>query len=136
MTVKVIKLEKWMQYETTRTDTGIRPCNPIFDRDGYYYNTFTKKCWFEVDGEAFDCESSESFLHRLAYMSHRPLRKTERDALIVLANSKLISKEQQKLLEMDTHRLDIRELVLGTKKLRKRITDRMKARTLTQKTTG
>lgn len=130
MSIKMIELEKWMQYKVTREGADIMPCEPIFNRDGYYYDTHTKKCWFEVDGDAFEFPAHEGFgfRYRLEQLNHRPLRQNERDALIILSHSGLISKEQKKLFAIDCDYLELIQVKYDARKLRKKFINRIKDR--------
>lgn len=128
MTIKVLKLEAWMKYEAIRKTENLIACNRVFNRDGYYYNTRTKKCWFEADGDAFNGTYS-SFLYSLEMLNHRPLRKIERDAVEVLIQSKLASKEQQNILRRDDVYLEIKQLSYNTKKFLKRFAKNRKTLT-------
>jgi hypothetical protein len=118
MTIKVLKLDEWMKHKSTRND--MVPCKPTFNRNGHYYDSATKKCWFEVNGESFNSPSPDDFMHRLQRLNHRPLMRKEREAIEVLKHSNLASKEQLELLANDYLSHEIKQLAYNTKKLLRR----------------
>lgn len=105
MTLKILKLDRWMQVDTQDMD-HYPECELVFNRDGQYYDTRTKKCWFEFNGTAREI-SRESFLFTLKLLNHRPLRNAELAAIEVLVQHKLANKMLRDLLQTDSF---VREL--------------------------
>lgn len=129
MTIKVLKLDFWMKYDFTRNDEKLTTCEPIFNRDGYYYNSVTKECWFEVDGDAFEY-SSDGFLYQLDKLNFRPLLQTERDAIKILQRSGLATQQQIQMLTKDDFHREMRydkwKLKVKKKEVLKNLKERMK----------
>lgn len=111
MTLKVLPVETWMKLQVTNPEFGddnIPEIAPILNRDGYFYQTAPKRCWFEYNGKAFDLEKNDQFLFELELFNHKPLSIEEINALNVLVKHKLISKEQRHLLYIDSLTKEIR----------------------------
>ncbi len=125
MTLKVLKLEFWMSREMYDEDDLTR-CAPIFNRDGQYFDTITKKCWFEVDGDAFLLDRN-LFTFSLQMLNHKPLRQIERDAINVLINSRLATKTLKELMYFETARLEIQQNTYNAQKFKRRVLAKMKA---------
>ena len=109
--VKCMNLSFWMEFsEEDFNDPDFTCCyekeiEPIFSRDGWYLDG--NKCWFEYKDRAF-LVSKIDFLYTLEVMNYleRPLRKKEFEALLVLENTKLITKKQKELLFFERSRID------------------------------
>lgn len=56
---------------------------PVFHRDGQYFDRLTKSAWAEIDGRAFSIDGNK-FLEQVRLLSHRPLGMKVRRALITL----------------------------------------------------
>jgi hypothetical protein len=125
VTLKVLKLEFWMSREMYDEDDLTR-CEPIFNRDGQYFDTITKKCWFEVDGDAFLLDRN-LFTFSLQMLNHKPLRQIERDAINVLINSRLATKTLKELMYFETARLEIQQNTYNAQKFKRRVLAKMKA---------
>lgn len=114
MTIKVLKLDMWMERELFDVD-DYRSCKPIFNRNGQYYDTKTKRCWFELDGDAWDITNSNTFLYSLKLLNHRMLSAPERKAIEVLITHKLATKRLRDLLQTDN---DIREMITSCQRIK------------------
>lgn len=109
--IKCMNLSFWMKFsEEDFNDQDFTCCyekeiKPILNRDGWYLDG--NKCWFEYKKRAF-LVSKVDFLYMLEVMNYleRPLRKKEFEALLVLENTKLITKEQKDLLFFERSRID------------------------------
>lgn len=106
MTLKILPLESWMKFHVNCpeffSNDDLREIKPILNKDGYFYQTVGKRCWFEYKGKAFDLEQNTQFLFELELLNHKPLSTDEINALKVLTKHKLISKEQRHLLYIDS----------------------------------
>jgi hypothetical protein len=118
MTLKVLPIEYWMELHDSDELPEIAP---ILNRDGYFYETVSKRCWFEFNGKAFDLEKNTQFLFELELLNHKPLSIEEINALKVLTKHKLISKEQRHLLWIDSLVKEIRLDDLESKKFVKKL---------------
>lgn len=127
MTLKILKLEYWQSHPELFCGEDLKSIEPVFNRDGYYYDTKTKKCWFEVDGDAFEYDKS-SFIFELKVQNHRYLTSNERNAINTLIKSKLASNKLKDILYMDDLLQEIRENKYGVLKLRHRFLTKIKER--------
>jgi hypothetical protein len=118
MTLKVLPIEYWMELHDSDELPEIAP---ILNRDGYFYETVSKRCWFEFNGKAFDLEKNTQFLFELELLNHKPLSTEEINALKVLTKHKLISKKQRHLLWIDSLVKEIRLDALESKKFVKKL---------------
>lgn len=125
MTIKVLKLDWWMERELFDLDQYTQ-CKPIFNRNGQYYDTKTKKCWFELDGDAWNLTNDNTFMFSLQLLNHRPLRDIERDAIETLIKHKLAPKQLRELLELDTTDREIRKTSQQARIFRNRFIKRVK----------
>jgi len=115
MTLKVLPVEYWMELHYSDELPEIAP---ILNRDGYFYETVSKRCWFEFNGRAFDLEKNTQFLFELELLNHKRLSTEEINAFKVLTKHKLISKEQCRLLWIDSLIKEIRLDALESKKFK------------------
>jgi len=118
MTLKVLPVEYWMELHDIDSDE-LPEIAPILNRDGYFYETVSKRCWFEFNGRAFDLEKNTQFLFELELLNHKRLSTEENNALKVLTKHKLISKEQCRLLWIDSLIKEIRLDALESNKFKK-----------------
>jgi hypothetical protein len=118
MALKVLPIEYWMELHDS---DELPEIVPILNRDGYFYETVSKRCWFEFNGKAFDLEKNTQFLFELELLNHKPLSTEEINALKVLTKHKLISKEQRHLLWIDSLVKEIRLDALESKKFVKKL---------------
>lgn len=125
MTIKVMKLDAWMERELFDPNDS-KSCEPVFNRNGQYYDTKTKKCWFEVDGDAWDITKDNIFLYELSLLNHRPLRDEERKAIKTLVMHKLAPKQLRELLETDNHIREFRVSMQRLKILKNRFIKKIK----------
>lgn len=125
MTLKILPLEWWQQREITRQEEHLQSIEPKFNRDGQYFNTETKECWFEVDGEAFIASASQ-FKFNLSVLNHRPMLAKEREAVKILIQGKLASRPLRDLLYLDDYCIDHRKMVFNARKFRNRVLKKMR----------
>ena len=71
---------------------------PIFNRDGWYYDRMTKLSWIEFNGKAKLDDNPSYFIYTLKHESHKRLSSKERDAIKVLMSYNRCPKE---LIEAD-----------------------------------
>ena len=120
MTLKVLLVEPWMELRVNFPELfgndDLPEIKPILNRDGYFYQTVGKRCWFEYKGKAFDLKKNTQFLFELELLNHKSLSTDEINALKVLTKHKLISKEQHHLLYIDSLLKEIRFSGLEMKK--------------------
>lgn len=128
MTLKVLKLEYWQSRPELFCGDDLKSIEPVFNRNGYYFDTRTKQCWFEVDGDAFDMGSPGQFIFELKVQNHRPLTSKERNAISVLISNKLASKKLKEILYMDDLIQEIRENKYGVLKLKRKFLTKIKGR--------
>jgi hypothetical protein len=124
MTLKVLPLAYWMELHVNFPDIAqdeLPEIAPILNRDGYFYETVSKRCWFEFNGRAFDLEKNTQFLFELELLNHKPLSTEEINAFKVLTKHKLISKDQCRLLWIDSFVKGIRLDALESKKFYKEL---------------
>jgi hypothetical protein len=122
MTLKVLSVEYWMELHVNCHEIAsdkLPEIAPILNRDGYFYETVSKRCWFEFNGRAFDLEKNTQFLFELELLNHKRLSTEEINAFKVLTKHKLISKEQCRLLWIDSLVKEIRLDALESKKFRR-----------------
>lgn len=78
-----------------------RYIEPIFYRNGWYYDRISKLCWKEWNGKAW-IESCSMFLLDLALQNHNPLCEYERHALrLLLQNHRIPKRKMYELLSLD-----------------------------------
>lgn len=65
---------------------------PVFHRDGQYFDRLTKSAWAEIDGRAFSIDGNK-FLEQVRLLSHRPLGMKVRRALITLREAGIKSND-------------------------------------------
>lgn len=80
--------------------------DPIFNRDGYYYDRYTKEAFFEFKGEAYlmkKYHEYDYFLDDLAFAEakNKRLDKKISRAIAVLIAAGFASKKQIKLYELE-----------------------------------
>ena len=124
MSLKTIQLDFWMSRNLYDVDSMV-PCKPVYNRDGQYFDTKTKRCWFEVDGDAF-LHDKNSFIFSLRVLNHRPLRQTERDAINVLLNNRLAPNSLRELIDIDNMLIEIKQNAYRAKKFKRRVLAKMK----------
>jgi hypothetical protein len=124
MTLKVLELEFWQRYPELYGD-DLKPIEPVYNRNGYYYDTISNKCWFESDGDAFEM-NKDQFIFELKIKNHKPLIHKEREAIKILISSKLASKNLKEILYMDNLILECRENTLDMLKTRRRFITKIK----------
>ena len=127
MSLKIMNLEFWMSRSLYDEDDLIR-CEPVFNRNGQYFDTVLKKCWFEVDGDAFLIPDADAFKFSLQILNHRPLRRVERYAINVLIANRLASKSLIEMMTIDNLSIELRQNKFNAQKFKRRVLNRMKAR--------
>ena len=95
--IKVLPLERWMLGELDEKFTSI---DPVFNRNGYY--CLGRKCWFEVNGNAYQYEK-KYFDYALRLYNHSPLRDKEMKALEILLKEKILDKKMKELLTTEKY---------------------------------
>jgi len=107
--VKVLPLDfPYKYYEHEYLESGIAECleyktkiDPVFNRDGWYYDRVKKVSWLEMGGEAWQDERTGDFLYRLELLGHSPLSKVELKAIKTLRNRNICPKSLRKLKYTD-----------------------------------
>ena len=79
---------------------------PVFNRDGYYYDRYTKEAFFEFKGEAYRMKKYpgyDYFLEDIAFAEakNKRLDKNVADAIAVLIAAGFASAKQTKLYELE-----------------------------------
>lgn len=105
MNLKVLKLDPWMYFTKENPSIYIKQgylvkINPIYNRYGYY--KYGNKTWFESPKGAYLLNNPNTFNYELDLLNHKRLRECELNALNILSKSKLCSKTQLKILEIET----------------------------------
>jgi hypothetical protein len=70
---------------------SIKPCTPIFNKNGWFYDRFEDVSWIEFDGKAYVDENSDRFKRKV--YSFKLLRKCELDSIKVLVDNKILKNE-------------------------------------------
>ncbi len=111
--IKVLPLDKILRISRVKDkcirdmDTYNVKIDPVYNRDGKYYNRFKKIAWLEVDGRAWII-SSTHFLYELRLFDHRPLTDTVTNSIKTIFKAGLNNKQLRSLLYMDNDWKDIR----------------------------
>ena len=83
---------------------------PVFNRDGLYFDREANKCWIEIKGQAWKYPPSQ-FKYDLECKNHILLTDSDRKALEQLIRNNII--KDRKILEMfylDGHRRECRDV--------------------------
>jgi hypothetical protein len=77
--ISVLPLKYWMiRHGLNLRDTlELKEIEPVFNRDGWYYNRHTKHCWFECRGKAFLYERANDFKYRVDLFTFKSLSERE-----------------------------------------------------------
>ena len=65
MTIKVLQLDWWQEtdaWDFERTIEHYEEIEPRFNRDGQYYDTETKRYWFESEGRAWQVNLNKKYV--------------------------------------------------------------------------
>lgn len=116
--LKILTLPTWCLYEFEESDCpwySYRPMDPIFNRDGWYYDREIDIRWYEVEYNnkfyAFAEKDSEMFLHCLDTASHVPLSTVEINAIkTLMLYSNRNKRAFRDLLYIDDHCKTLREI--------------------------
>jgi hypothetical protein len=99
MKLKVLTLDRWMildeledfEFEDLNEFGHLVKMDPILNRNGYYYDRETKKCWFEYNGHAYYARYCD-FLYDLEQLNHIPLSPKAVAAIEQLRREKICPK--------------------------------------------
>jgi hypothetical protein len=97
--LKVLQLENWMK--SNLSGMNYVEIKPPIHRNGWYLERMSKRCWFEVDGKAYQCPNQEQFEYVLSLLNHRPLTQRQVTAIKTLRNTGLNFRPLASLLHMD-----------------------------------
>lgn len=89
-------------------NTGDIETNPVFFRDGWYYDRLTGKSWVETKYGCFENRSAQMFKYELGLMSHSILPQKVVAAIEVLNNYNVCPKNLLKALWKDE---EVRHLI-------------------------
>lgn len=86
------------------------PFNPVFNRDGIYYNRRANVCWFETNGKAY-LWNKEDFLYALASYEacEKDIKLFRQFKFIYDYDKSALSKEQMQFLSLYSNNLEVRE---------------------------
>jgi hypothetical protein len=93
----------------------LKEIEPVFNRQGWFYDRQTKLAWYESYGRAWLCDRNDDFLYCLKNAMHRPLLKKERQAIKTLMQNKLCPLALKQLYWTDTEVHDLRETYRGAR---------------------
>lgn len=79
----------------------VEKINPVFGKDGYYYDRISKTYWAEHEGVGYLMKYPHWFVKDLQMANHKPLRDDEVSALAELNRLKLLTDELIALYELD-----------------------------------
>ena len=98
MKIKILKVPDYMKL-TLKYGNDYVLIDPVFNREGFYFDRISKKCWVEYDGVSFTCKNMEySFESELKKPSSRSITDLEYNATLnVLAYCKLSQKTKNEL---------------------------------------
>lgn len=89
---KVLPTPRWLEYSDRNTNcketlSYYERIEPVFNRDGWYYDRLSRSAWYEFGGRAYRCPNSDDFLFELRSLcaSERPLPAAAMSAIEVLA---------------------------------------------------
>lgn len=102
---KVLKLPSYLtrskeQFKTERTLDWLKDlgkAETIFNRDGYYYDRITKKCWVESSVYGSWYHDPGMFLHTLENLSHKLLTYRELFAIKEMVRLNIFPKLNKQL---------------------------------------
>ena len=91
------------------------PIEPVYHRDGVYYDRKAQHVWVEVDGRAYEMPArwTKFIIFEIQDYLHHPMRDEEYKALQVLHRAKLLKRGKQDiriLLYKEEHARDKRRL--------------------------
>jgi len=105
MRIKRLSLESWMKNKETRNNILYEHkeyfrIQPYFNKDGVYFvQDNDRKCiWFEVDGEAWVINDERYFKNKLNILNASEYNKRQINALTIVREQNLATKEQMRLL--------------------------------------
>lgn len=90
MKIKVLQCPPFAKlYQSKTIGCGImdhyESITPIFNRDGFYLDRETKKCWIEYDGKAWTAQHLyEDFIHEIIILECRSFTCSEIEAIKTL----------------------------------------------------
>ncbi len=122
--LKILPLEGWMSVDDAtiaQSMPSLTSTAPIFNRNGWYRTR--NSCWFEYNGRAF-LRRADDFDYCLRLFNHRPLRPESRQAIRLLMQERLASRELRELYHTDT---DWRQIRDSGRMARKWLIPRLKA---------
>ena len=99
-------------------NTGDIETNPVFFRDGWYYDRYEKVSWVETKYGCFKNKYPNMFLYELSIEDHRPIPSKALAAIKVLKNYNMCPKGLLKLLWKDEEVRDLRSVYTGALKYR------------------
>lgn len=119
--IKVLK-NLWKRNIQLIADTKI---DPIFNRDGWYYDRYKKISWIEDNGIAYTSSTlGRQFLHELETLNTKVLSDTEMKAIETLIIYGSSNKEIEKLLYKNMFRLMTQNIIIRSKLARMEILGR------------
>lgn len=101
---------------------------PVFNRNGYYWDRFSKIGWIEIDGQAWINEEKPRidhtyFLFEFELIDTPYLREKEESALRAIEDSCIITKKQKRILYIQKLRRQFWEMGVDGLRARKRFTE-------------
>ena len=128
---KILQLESWAKWllepgfeslDELKT-YRVTEIEPVFNRDGRYYDRINRVVWFEYNGLAFKEKDIDSFVYILNSLDSRILTTKEHEALIALCNSHIVSKKlYSRLFWEDCHARMIRDIPREAYRFRRTVT--------------
>jgi hypothetical protein len=109
--VKILSLDNMILYlgEEYFLDCSMKEIEPVFNRNGRYYDRLNKKAWYEWNGKAFLENRIDDFIYEFNNLSVRILSKEEFSAFKLLRKSRFLTKNQKDILHINENLLDRKE---------------------------
>lgn len=88
---------------------------PVFERNGFYYDRYTKIAWYEINGEAWKCRRNDDFIFQLEHIGDVRMYPKVFEAIKVLIQWNAESKKQRKAYMVEEHIRYINKLYTDTR---------------------
>ena len=113
-------MDEWYYYESCH----MKRIDPVFNRNGRYFDRKEGVVWEECDGRAYQEGRIDDFIYELKTLSHKPLSHTERQAIHALIDYRSCPRCLRQLLLDDNDVLSLREVVVSATRFRVKVLER------------
>lgn len=132
MKLKVLEVPFWAKSSVRKNInpmsdalTRMKKIDPILNREGFYYDRISKKCWVECDSGCYELDNNDSFISDLDELNHVFLTLIEEEALRkLILTGKSIYKKFKPLIKRNEYYKYLKQIGKNAQKVKLRIIKR------------